>query len=194
MTGRNGESRFIGSWPSPSSGTLGSAMNASFTLKHMVTGQQSCSSTKPLLCLTQTNTCLPERQQQNPESRGHTKVKLNYTQAEKTTDTHSRDRDRETVTTFWTYPINLCSVGADSMIAFIFFIFVCDSYLLTPCLSLSLSLSLIRTAGPVSFSLSLPITYLLSYGICSPLPLLLFPLMYLLLWQILSSLLPTGLV
>lgn len=74
-----------------------------------------------------------------------------------------------------TCPIYLCSVCADSMIAFIFF-YLCLRLLSPPCVSLSLSLcpsvslSLARTTGPVSFSVSLTITYQLSTGMDAPRP------------------------
>lgn len=42
-----------------------------------------------------------------------------------------RDRDRQSVTTFRTYPICLQSPCTDSTIAFIFYIFICVSYLLS---------------------------------------------------------------
>lgn len=103
------------------------------------------------------------------------------------------------MTTLGTCPIYLCSVCADSMIAFIFF-YLCLWLLSPPCASLSLSLfaHLSHFLSPeprVPFHFLYRWLSLINFPPAWAPPVLpfLFPLVYLLLWPILSSRFPLGL-
>lgn len=123
ITGRYDERLLSGPLLSPSSGALCSAMRASVTLKcsHRTAGLTQW---KASFVLKRETHAFQYDNNNVLEWRGYIKVKLNYTEGEKTNESN---RDMESLTTFWRYPMSFQSLSTTC----IFYIFICVSYLVS---------------------------------------------------------------